>query len=68
MKTYKVISPTGITIGGNRLKQGDTFQALSKSAHVGTALHFQQIVEQTEDDSPKASSKASSKDADKVPL
>lgn len=45
MKTYQVISPKGLTIGGNKLAQGETFQALSKSAHVGTALHFKQIVE-----------------------
>lgn len=64
MKTYKVISPNGITIGGKQLKNGDTFQAQSKSAHVGTALHFKQIVEFPDKDT----SKASSKDAEKVPL
>ena len=43
MKQFKVITPKGFKIGETLHKQGDTFSAPSKSAHVQTGLHFKQI-------------------------
>ncbi len=47
MKTFKVISPKGFSLGGQSLEKGDTFEAENKSAHVQTGLHFKQIQEET---------------------
>lgn len=48
LSKYKVLSAKGFHFGGKRLDRGTVFDAESKSAHITTALHFQQIAEVTE--------------------
>lgn len=65
MKKFKVISQKGVTVGGAHHKQGATFEAETKSAHVQTALHFKQI-EMISDKEADADTKAKEKAAAKA--
>lgn len=58
MKKFKVTAPKGFAFGGKLLKQGETFEAENKSAHVQTGLHFKQIEEVKEAKEAKDSGKA----------
>lgn len=65
MKRFKVITPKGFQYGGKLLKKGETFTAENKSAHVQTALHFQQI-ETCPDEDPDAAADEDPKAKDKT--
>jgi len=62
---FKVLAKNGVSIGGVIHKQGDTFNAETKSAHVQTALHFKQIAE-VSDKEAEAEAKAREKAAAKA--
>lgn len=62
MNKFKVINPKGFSFGGKLLKQGETFEAQNKSAHVQTGLHFRQIATHEGKEPAKEPEGKSSKD------
>lgn len=64
MKKFKVTAPKGFQFGGKLLKEGETFEAENKSAHVQTGLHFKQI-EEAGEEAPEKPAKESAKESAK---
>jgi len=53
IKKYRVVGPKGFLFAGKVKPEGETFQADSASAHIGTGLHFKQIEEVAESAAPE---------------